>query len=58
MGRRVRVELADCPTGTLKGLSSPFEREMRVVQRWRRQVPTHNWYVTPDFDALLDPAGS
>ena len=39
-------------------LSSPFEREMRVVQRWRRQVPTHDWYVTPDFDALLGPAGS
>ncbi len=39
-------------------LSSPFEREIRVVQRWRRQVPTHNWYVTPDFDALLGPAGS
>jgi len=39
-------------------LSSPFERELRVVQRWRRKVPTHNWYVTPDFDTLLDPAGS
>ena len=39
-------------------LSSPFEREIRVVQRWRRQVPTQNWYVTPDFDALLGPTGS
>jgi hypothetical protein len=39
-------------------LSSPFEREIRVVQRWRRQVPTHDWYVTPDFDALLDPPES
>jgi hypothetical protein len=38
-------------------LSSPFEREIRVVQRWRRQVPTQNWYVTPDFDTLLGPAG-
>jgi hypothetical protein len=39
-------------------LSSPFEREIRVVQRWRRQVPTQNWYVTPDFDTLLEPTGS
>jgi len=39
-------------------LSSPFEREIRVVQQWRRQVPTQNWYVTPDFDALLGPTGS
>ena len=39
-------------------LSSPFEQEMRIVQRWRRQVPTQNWYVTPDFDSLLDPPGS
>jgi hypothetical protein len=39
-------------------LSSPFEREIRVVQRWRRQVPTQNWYVTPDFDTLLEPAKS
>jgi hypothetical protein len=39
-------------------LSSPFEREIRIVQRWRRQVPTQNWYVTPDFDTLLGPTGS
>lgn len=39
-------------------LSQPFEREIRVVQRWRRQVPTQNWYVTPDFEALLGPTGS
>ena len=39
-------------------LSSPFEREIRIVQRWRRQVPTQNWYVTPDFDTLLRPTGS
>ena len=38
-------------------LSSPFEREIRVVQHWRRKVPTHTWYVTPDFDTLLGPAG-
>ena len=38
-------------------LSSPYERKIRVVQHWRRQVPTQNWYVTPDFDTLLDPAG-
>jgi hypothetical protein len=36
-------------------LSSPFEREMRVVQQWRRAVPTQDWYVTPDFDGLLSP---
>ncbi|MBW2279288.1 MAG: hypothetical protein JRG76_02285 [Deltaproteobacteria bacterium] len=36
-------------------LSSPYEREMRSVQRWRRQVPTQNWFVTPDFDALIAP---
>jgi hypothetical protein len=39
-------------------LASPFEREMRVVQQWRRQVPTQNWYVTPDFDTMLNPTGS
>lgn len=39
-------------------LSSPFEQEIVAVQRWRRAAPTENWYVTPDFDALLDPAGS
>jgi hypothetical protein len=36
-------------------LSSPFEREIRVVQQWRRAVPTQDWYVTPDFDGLLSP---
>jgi hypothetical protein len=39
-------------------LSSPYEREIRVVQRWRRQVPTQNWFVTPDLPALLGPTGS
>ncbi|MGH0032845.1 MAG: hypothetical protein ACQGVC_23875 [Myxococcota bacterium] len=37
-------------------LSSPYEREVEAVQRWRREVPTQNWYVTPDFEALLGPA--
>ena len=36
-------------------LSSPFEREIVAVQRWRRRVPSQTWYVTPDFDALLEP---
>ena len=39
-------------------LSSPFPREIVSVQRWRREVPTENWYVTPDFEALLARAGS
>jgi hypothetical protein len=38
-------------------LSSPYEREILVVQQWRREVPTHDWFVTPDFATLLDPAG-
>jgi len=37
-------------------LSSPFEQEIRVVQRWRRVVPTNDWYVTPDFKRMLNPA--
>jgi hypothetical protein len=36
-------------------LSSPFEQEVRAVQKWRRIAPTQNWYVTPDWDALLKP---
>lgn len=36
-------------------LSSPFEREKRIVQKWRR-VGSVDWFVTPDFDALLTPA--
>lgn len=41
----------------LKGywLSSPFEQEVRAVQKWRRAAPTQNWYVTPDWTALLKP---
>ena len=34
-------------------LNSPYEREMRLVQKWRRAVPTQNWYVTPELDKLL-----
>jgi hypothetical protein len=37
-------------------LSSPYERELRIVQRWRREVPTHDWYVTPDFERMLNPS--
>ena len=42
---------------TLRGywLSSPFEQEVRAVQKWRRAAPTQNWYVTPDWSALLEP---
>jgi hypothetical protein len=36
-------------------LSSPYEREMRAVQHWRRELPTQKWFVTPDFDSLLTP---
>ena len=36
-------------------LSSPYEREVRVVQQWRRVLPTQEWYVTPDWQALLGP---
>jgi len=36
-------------------LSSPFEQEVRAVQKWRRAAPTQNWYVTPDWAALLKP---
>ncbi len=39
-------------------LSSPFEREVRVTQRWRRAAPSQQWFVTPDFETLLGPAGS
>ncbi len=39
-------------------LSSPFEREVRVTQQWRREAPSQRWYVTPDFDQLIDPPGS
>ena len=38
-------------------LSSPYEREMRVVQRWRRVLPTQNWFVTPDLEAMITPPG-
>ena len=37
-------------------LSSPFEREVVVVQHWRREVPTQRWFVTPDFETMLGPA--
>ena len=36
-------------------LASPYEREWRSVQHWRRELPSKDWYVTPDFDALLSP---
>ena len=36
-------------------LSSPFEREFRVVQQWRRTPPSQNWYISPDFDGMLSP---
>ena len=37
------------------GLGSPYEREVRLVQKWRRAVPSQDWYVTPELDKLLDP---
>lgn len=33
-------------------LDSPFERELRTTQRWRRDATGHNWYVTPELEAL------
>jgi hypothetical protein len=33
-------------------LSSPFERELRTTQRWRRDEPSQKWYVTPELEAL------
>jgi hypothetical protein len=38
-------------------LSSPYEREIRIVQRWRRELPSQNWLVTPDLDAMITPPG-
>ncbi len=36
-------------------LASPYEREFRITQRWRRDAPRQDWFVTPDFDGLLSP---
>ena len=36
-------------------LASPYEREFRITQRWRRNAPRQDWFVTPDFDGLLSP---
>jgi hypothetical protein len=33
-------------------LSAPFERELPMTQRWRRDATTQLWYVRPDFEAL------
>jgi hypothetical protein len=33
-------------------LQSPFERELRTTQRWRRDAERHTWYVTPELEAL------
>jgi len=33
-------------------LSSPFERELRTTQRWRRDEPSLQWYVTPELEEL------
>ena len=43
---------------TFKGywLSSPFEREIRITQHWRRTPPSQEWYVTPDIASLVDAA--
>jgi hypothetical protein len=37
-------------------LSSPFEREIRVVQHWRQQR-SFDWILEPDLDALLAGPG-
>ena len=36
-------------------IASPYVREIRVVQHWRRELPSRQWFVTPDFAALLSP---
>jgi len=33
-------------------LNSPFERELRTTQRWRRDEATRQWFVTPELEAL------
>lgn len=33
-------------------LDSPFERELRTTQRWRRDAPSQKWYVAPELEAL------
>jgi len=33
-------------------LQSPFERELRTTQRWRRDEASQSWYVTPELEAL------
>lgn len=33
-------------------LDSPFERELRTTQRWRRDAASQKWYVTPELEAL------
>jgi hypothetical protein len=33
-------------------LQSPFERELRTTQRWRRDEASQKWYVTPELEAL------
>jgi hypothetical protein len=38
-------------------LSSPFEREIRVVQHWYRQR-SFAWMVVPDLDAVVAGPGS
>jgi hypothetical protein len=37
-------------------LASPFEREVLVTQHWRRDVPTNDWYVTPEIEEVLEAA--
>ena len=38
-------------------LSSPFERDIRVVQNWYRQR-SFDWMVEPDLDAVVAGPGS
>lgn len=33
-------------------LRSPFERELRTTQHWRRAEPGNTWYITPELDAF------
>ena len=38
-------------------LSSPFERDIRVVQRWYRQG-AFDWMVVPDLDVVVAGPGT
>jgi len=38
-------------------LSSPFQQDIEVVQKWRRTPPSQSWFVTPELDSLVASGG-